>query len=298
MDDSDSIKTSLLLFDKIFVEYAKIETIEKLVIILPHGKELLKKKLNEIEQLEKHGLVEFFDLKQLGPIPQLIENPSLKHLFNRYQESYDKIHGIGERNKDKDLVEVFAEFMTLDRTGAQYSARFKSAMFNLLDPKNEYIPIIKSFETDSKTDWEVSKETILNIVFKKFPVIPVESSIDDFIAFKSNSDIKLRYYELRDFITTISKSNLSLKEIEDKIEYLYNQYIQSVAYFQKKYKTSILETMCIATATIIEDMVKFKYSDLVKKIFEIKSKKYNLIEAERNLKGRELSYIYKVNELK
>jgi hypothetical protein len=56
--------------------------------------------------------------------------------------------------------------------------------------------------------------------------------------------------------------------------------------------------MCIATATIIEDMVKFKYSDLVKKIFEIKSKKYNLIEAERNLKGRELSYIYKVNELK
>lgn len=298
MDESDSIKRDLLLFDKILFETGEISLIEKILGPLPYGKELLRYKLKEIDHLEKKGLIEYFDIKSINAPKEIFGDEEVKYNLNKRQDSYLKISGMQERNKDKNMLDVYTEFMELDRTGAQYGARYKSIIANKIDSKNEYIPIIKNLDNSNPEDWKVSKENVVHIVLKKIPVISKETSIDQVLEFKENSDIKTRYYELRDFITNISKSNLSLKEIEDKIEYLQDQYSQSLNFHKLKYDISVLEIFCVTAATVIENISTLKFSKAVKTIFELNKKEILLIEAEKQFKGREISYIYKLGEIK
>ena len=185
--------------------------------------------------------------------------------------------------------------MESDREGGQYGIRYKSSILNRLHDEDEHIPIIKKFY-HSNMDLEVKKEDVLYLILKKFPIISEDIHIDKIIELKNDSDLKSRYYELRDFITTISKSNLSLNEINDKIEFLLDQYRERLELHKLKYHTSVFETFCISTTQFLEDMLKFKLSTAIKSIFEINKKKIEVIEAEKNIPGRELSYIYKVSE--
>lgn len=75
-----------------------------------------------------------------------------------------------------------------------------------------------------------------------------------------------------------------------------NVYTESLKLHNLKYSASKFETICITTAQFLEDMIKFKLSDGIKLLFDINKKEIEIIEAERKIPGRELSYIYKVQE--
>lgn len=296
MDDSDSIKKELLLFDKLLYETGPLHLVELLVKILPKGQDTFRQKMKDLEAFEKNGLIQKFDTSKITLTQDLLQNKEISENFNNYTSSYGKISGIGDRNKGKSIIDIYAEFMELDRTGGQFSSRFKSSVLNRIDTSNEYFPIIKKQTGTVPENYKANKQDVVHIVLKQFPLISNETSIEQIIEFKSDSDIKLRYYELMDFVTTVSKSNLTLKEIEEKIVFLLFQYKEGLKLHKLKYNSSTLGTICINAAQIIEDISKLKFSEVAKTIFEVNKTEIQLIEAERQLKGRELSYIVKIGD--
>ena len=88
----------------------------------------------------------------------------------------------------------------------------------------------------------------------------------------------------------------SYQEIEDKIEFLFDQYTERLKLHRLKYTSSTLEIICITTTQFLENIVKLKFSDALKVFFEVNMKKIEIIEAEKNILGRELSYIHKIQD--
>ena len=60
--------------------------------------------------------------------------------------------------------------------------------------------------------------------------------------------------------------------------------------------TSAVETLVTTTAEVAESLVKFKWSKLAKKLFEVRHKRIDLMKAEMALPGREVAYIVKARE--
>ena len=58
----------------------------------------------------------------------------------------------------------------------------------------------------------------------------------------------------------------------------------------------MFETLICTTAEIAESLVKFKWSNIAKKLFEVKHKQVALLKAEMSLPGREVAYIIKARE--
>ena len=189
--------------------------------------------------------------------------------------------------------------MENDRTAGEYSSRYRSIVLNHKNPENEYIPIVKDFTPTGIKEVDTSKSVVLSIVLKNFPLINPNIDLERIVEFKKAEDIKSRYFELRDFITSISKQNLTPNEIHEKVEYLLNEYKNGLELIDFKYNLSTLETICIATSEVVENIATLKFSKAVKTLFELNKKELQLLEAERNIKGREVSFLYKAqNELK
>lgn len=290
MDDSDWIKPHLFFFDKIIVDRGKLELTERLIPPVAKFQSLFKEKIKEVELLDKKGLIEVFDKDKFKYSDRLLEDSVIRDNLRLHVKHYKKIT---EFNKPTNLPDLYVNFMEEDRAGGQYGIRYKSAILNKLNLEDEYIPIIKKlYESDN----EVKKENVLQILFKKMPVIDDNVEIEKLLEIKHDTDFKIRYYALRDFITQISKSSLSLKEIEDKIDYLLLQYTDSLKMHKLKYTYSMTEIICISTTKFLEDILKFKFSDAIKLLFEIKKKELAVIDAEKLLPGRELSYLHLINQ--
>ena len=57
--------------------------------------------------------------------------------------------------------------------------------------------------------------------------------------------------------------------------------------------TGVVETLLTTTAEIAESFVKFQWSKIPKKLFEVRHKQIDLMKAEMSLPGREVAYIVK-----
>lgn len=101
---------------------------------------------------------------------------------------------------------------------------------------------------------------------------------------------------MRDFLTTLSKQNLTQNEIQEKVEYLLNEYKNGLELLELKYNLSTIETICITAAEVVESVATLKFSKAVKTLFELNKKELQLLEAEQKLKGREVSFLYEAKK--
>ena len=60
--------------------------------------------------------------------------------------------------------------------------------------------------------------------------------------------------------------------------------------------TGVIETLVCTTAEIAESLVKFQWSKIAKKLFEVRHKQIELMKVEMAAPGREVAYIVKARE--
>jgi hypothetical protein len=151
-------------------------------------------------------------------------------------------------------------------------------------------PPVKSVEAiDNKSD-------VLTIVLKKMPVIDDSVSWQQILEFRADTDSHGKLLALRRWITDVAKSNLSPIEIEEQLEWLMYDYERRMKLHKMKYKTGVLETIITTSLTFLENFVKFKWSEAAKSLFSLRHKRIDLMEAEINSPGAEVSYIVKAKE--
>ena len=90
-----------------------------------------------------------------------------------------------------------------------------------------------------------------------------------------------------------AKKGLKQYEILDELRGLVQEYQNNINYHKMKHTHSSLEVAVTTTVSVAEDLVKFKWSDAVKSIFNISKQNIALLQDEKNSPGKEIAYIVK-----
>jgi hypothetical protein len=75
-----------------------------------------------------------------------------------------------------------------------------------------------------------------------------------------------------------------------------SRYERALKLEKMKRDTGVVETVVTTTAEIAESLVKARWSNIAKKLFEVRHKQIDLMKAEMAAPGREVAYIVKARE--
>jgi len=135
-----------------------------------------------------------------------------------------------------------------------------------------------------------TQDSIYEIAVNGLP-IPELSSWQDILAFKSENANQRRLLAFHVWVSDMSKTNQTRAEMTDKIEYLKQEYIHALNVAKINHYPGIFKGFVVGTAALVENCAKFRLQELAKGAFKIAEAKAQLLEAERNAPGRELSYL-------
>ena len=93
----------------------------------------------------------------------------------------------------------------------------------------------------------------------------------------------------------MTHSNLFANEINEKLEYLHLQYKRSIERHRLKWKMSALEILAAAGVGLFTGNLPAA-TNLASNFVKVSSTLLNLKEEEGKLPGREIAYIYHVNQ--
>ena len=288
----------------------KIEKLERMEIISVK-EDIENRILPEIGSFDSSHYKSDYKLSIKNTREELALQDYFKHLREINEKYHVEIHGrfnilnlLGARikpiNNDSFSNVIFErggvlEFM--NSMGNSYS-RSASVLLNSYFNDVSYFPIIgntKNYFSEVKPELELKKSNIYKLVIEKFPV-PQNTKWEKVIEFKKDKDSLFKLLELRKWISNISRTDKSLSEVNDELEYMIIQYENALKLHKIKYATSGLEAIIIPTVEVIEKIVKFQFSKAAKLLFGIGNKRIEMLEAERKIEGREVAYLSRLNK--
>lgn len=289
LDDS-SMKTELLYFDHLKYFIRGKETLEKFCNTLPKGKESFEKRMKELEELEKKGLISEYTIQQHELDHNKYKDDKLiEHAKKRYELS------IEFKTKEKSFKDVFVDFLERFREVGQLEARTNAILLNK-SCEDEFIPIIRSTYHNYQEDNFLRKATVHSVIIRNFPTISPDISTEKLAELKGDEEANLRLHRLKNWMLDLSNSKLTEKEINQKIEYLLLEYQKQLDLHKLKYDTGIVETFVTLGLEVLENIVKLNLSKAAKVFFDIQKKELTLLEAEEKLTGKEVAYLHHLKQ--
>ena len=143
---------------------------------------------------------------------------------------------------------------------------------------------------------EIKEQEIIHMVIDKFPVPDDTVSWEEVIDFRDSESIQLYKYGLTNWITDMSYSKLSVKEIEQKLNFLKLSYEDRLKKEKIKYDIGTLELVITTTLGFLENIAKFNFSKAAKLLFNLKRRKSDLIIGETKAPGRAIALLTKLEE--
>jgi hypothetical protein len=318
LGDEKSIKSDILLFDKIYFIYN--ESRLNSIAIPSELNNRIRNRMAEIEELEKHGLItyvpdpfqinKFLSESNIGSLASLgidvQRNQQLKINFTeqdniiissaRKQDDQFYNDTMNDMNLDLSTKNNFLKYWNKDRFVRQFVVRILSSHFRKSDPDTDYIPIIRGQLNELYVNENDKKAQVIKVISNKMPFVDESISIQALKDFKNNEDSRRKYFALRNFINDLSRKEFSQAEMNERIEELLNDYEEDLKKHRIKYNLNAIETIVITTGYILENLIKLKFGELAKMFFTYKKEGIKLLEEELNLEGKEIAYINKANE--
>lgn len=140
------------------------------------------------------------------------------------------------------------------------------------------------------------KSDVIQIVFNTLPTPDDSVPWEKLLEFRNDPDTIGKFLGLRNWMNDIIRANLTPIEVEQKLEWMIYDYRNHIKLHKMKVGTSTLETILIAGAEFLEDLVRLKWGNLAKGLFSLKHNKIALLEEEMRAPGREIAYIVKAQE--
>ena len=141
-----------------------------------------------------------------------------------------------------------------------------------------------------------SKSNVIQITINKLPLPNNETPWEQIIDYRNDSENQKNLLNLRRWIRKVSTENLLTAEIEEELEWLMNEFQNHMKLHKLKANTETLEMMVKAPLEIIEIIKKLIVPKSPEPLFALKKRQINLMEAELNAPGREMSYIIKTRD--
>jgi len=146
------------------------------------------------------------------------------------------------------------------------------------------------------TSYEASAAEVVRVVVNQLPVLSEENSWEALIDFRSDPDLGGHRLALRRWIRKMIREKISMSELQDEIEFLAHQYIEHVRLHRLKFSVGAFETVVVAGAELLENILHLKFGAAAKALFEVKRRRLDLLEAEMKAPGREIAYLVHAKE--
>lgn len=137
---------------------------------------------------------------------------------------------------------------------------------------------------------------VVQLAISHLPVPGDGHSFDDVLAFRDEVRAQGLLLSLRVWINEAGSGKLTPIELSDKLEDLLSRFERTLALEKMRVQTGVIETVVTTTAEIAEALVKFKWSNIAKKLFEVRHKQVDLMKTEMGAPGREVAYIVKAHD--
>lgn len=291
LDDTDSFFIDLIYFDKLVYTVVARDALKQFCYSLPKGGKHFESKLKELEILEKAGLITEYKKDQFLRDKERFINDKVIEYSLKAVELCSKFI-----TEEKHFDDFFIDFLRRFREVGQLNSRVAAIMLNHQTGDN-YIPVVRSDYHNFPTQELYTTSTVLSVVIRKFPFVTGTLDFNKFIEFKADEDTKLKLDRLRDWVLDMSKKNYSVKEIEQKLDYLLSEYCKQLEIHKLKYELGTMETFVTTSLEVIENVAKLNFSKAAKVIFELGKQDVNLLEAEQKMIGKEVAIIKKAKDI-
>lgn len=97
-------------------------------------------------------------------------------------------------------------------------------------------------------------------------------------------------------MSEVARAELAPAEVEEKLEYLIDQYRQHMRLHRMKTNVGALETVVTTSAEFLGDLVSFKWGKAAEALFSFKRTRVALLEGELAAPGNDVAYIVKARE--
>lgn len=288
---SGSLKREALIFNKIAVPYfhlikeiAKDSNFENL-------REGDKNPINEVLWLEKNQIV--IDPDNLTSSTVSLANSDYKKYKKWEKLVLDEFVAVNTK-QDIEAVEISAltslTYMAHLRT--RYTARQLREVNKVEAYPIYHIPIPTFQDRNSKN----TKSEVVQIAINYLPSPSETISWEQIIEYRSDPDSQSKFLALRHWMSEVARAELTPAEVEEKLEYLIDQYQQHMRLHRMKTNTGTLETIVTTSAEVLGDLANFKWGKAAQALFSLKHRKIALMEGELTSPGSEVAYIVKARE--
>lgn len=267
------LKQTILLFDK-----AGIPQLNAIYDALKrtNSREDLRYLISEFELLEEKGYV--FNAWLPSPVTL---NKNID--FKKFSQEFDMLSKLIQQKNDIQLsYEAAARFCALSLNNQENRPDFVS------------VPLIKRLTIPSED--KITQSDALRIIIENIPIPNDTTPWENIFEFKSNPDNIGKFAGLKSWINKITKSDLSIAEIQDELEFKLYQYRKSLEAHNIKYKSGILQSLVVGTGELLENAARLKFSKIAKGLFSAQQEKADLLSLELSAPGNELAYIYEVSK--
>jgi len=153
-----------------------------------------------------------------------------------------------------------------------------------------------NYETYALTTGETVNSDVVKIVIDKMPIPDLSTPLEDILEFKNNPDNQGRFTGLKNWMNKAIRSGLPINELNDELEHLLYQYRTSLKIHNIKNSSSVLESVLVIPAEIVEKTVWGKFGEAMKVLFSAKHAKADLLKEEMTAPGNEVAYIYEAQK--
>jgi hypothetical protein len=295
----DELKRNIIFFDKISVVLGN-----GVIDSWRNGPYYKSKYLNWANELEFLFDTEFFlssDNYSSPPDGINLSKDSIlyKSLVKQSKSVWKEMNELGEweeRNKIRILSEedgyrvrrlMALNYSLQTRVAAQHYRLFEHEEAVSLDPLPDAL---------KQPARSVTQGDVLEMCVKRVPLPSSDTPWETIFEMKADKELSDRSRKLRLWTRELASSEMSAPVAEEYLTDLISDYENYMKLHTKKYKYGLIGTFLVGSSEVIEDFLKFKFSKILKRTLESKSQNSDLLIAEMEAPGREVSLISKLNE--
>jgi len=176
----------------------------------------------------------------------------------------------------------------------QHLARKLSVQLRILD-QVEAFPVFSGIVPRLPFP-QAAKSDVIEVSIKALPLPDDNVPWEQIFEYRSDPDSESKFLAFRHWMSEVARTKLTAAEIEEKLDYLIDQYQQHMRLHRMKTNTGSLETIVVIGADSLGNFLSFKWGKVAQALFSLKHRREGLLEGELTATGREVAYIVKARE--
>jgi len=138
---------------------------------------------------------------------------------------------------------------------------------------------------------------VLSIVLKRLPMPSATLPLEDIVAFKKDTDTQYKFARFWQWTQKMAKGSMPKHELQDEIDWLVTDYSHHLQQLSMTRESDSIEVLVATPFEIVEDLAKFRWGQLARRLFAVRRKRIAAHAAELKLPGSDLAYITKASSL-